>query len=82
MTLQVLPFDRGNSSAATGPFTMLRFAEDDLPDVVYLEQLTSAVYLDKPTDVGLYRKAMDRIATAAATPAESRALLSRLAHQL
>ena len=55
VTLQVLPFDRGGPAAAAGPFTMLRFAEDDLPDIVYLEQLTSAVYLDKPADVELYR---------------------------
>ena len=70
MTLQVLPFDRGSQAAAAGPFTMLRFAEDDLPDIVYLEQLTSAVYLDKPADVELYRRAMDRIAVAAASPTE------------
>ena len=56
VTLQVLPFDRGGPAAAAGPFTMLQFAEDDLPDIVYLEQLTSAVYLDKPTDVELYRR--------------------------
>ena len=68
VTLQVLPFDRGGPAAAAGPFTMLQFAEDDLPDIVYLEQLTSAVYLDKPADVELYRSAMDRIAAAAATP--------------
>ena len=79
VTLQVLPFDRGGPAAAAGPFTMLRFAEDDLPDIVYLEQLTSAVYLDKPADVDLYRRAMDRIAAAAATPDDSRALLMELA---
>jgi hypothetical protein len=33
----------------------LRFAERDLPDVVYLEQLTSALYLDKREDVDHYR---------------------------
>ena len=82
VTLQVLPFDRGGAAAATGPFTMLQFAEDDLPDIVYLEQLTSAVYLDKPGEVRRYRTAMDRVAAAAATPADSRALLTALAQQL
>jgi hypothetical protein len=82
VTLQVLPFDRGGPAAATGPFTMLQFAEDDLPDIVYLEQLTGAVYLDKPTEVERYRTAMDRVATAAATPTESRALLKTITHQL
>ena len=57
----------------TGPFTVLRFAEPDLPDIVYIEQLTSAVYLDKHAEVERYRAAMDRIADAALTPAESSA---------
>jgi hypothetical protein len=82
VTLQVLPFDRGGPAAATGPFTMLQFAEDDLPDIVYLEQLTSAVYLDKAAEVERYRTAMGRIATAAATPDDSRALLKTIAYQL
>ena len=80
--VQVLPFRSGAHAAAGGSFTILRFAEPDLPDIVYLEQLTSAVYLDKPADVELYRRAMDRIATAAATPDNSRALLTRLAQKL
>jgi transcriptional regulator with XRE-family HTH domain len=50
VTLQVLRFADASSAAVTGPFTVLRFAEPDLPDVVYIEQLTSAVYLEnRPT---------------------------------
>lgn len=79
--LQVLTFDRGGEAATAGPFTLLRFAEPDLPDVVYMEQPTSAMYLDKPTDVEFYRGAMDRIALAALDPTESRALLRRLADE-
>jgi transcriptional regulator with XRE-family HTH domain len=82
VTLQVLPFDRGSRPAAAGPFTMLQFAEDDLPDIVYMEQLTSAVYLDKRMDVELYREAMERITDAALTPAESCAYLTDRAAQL
>ena len=81
VVLQVLPFDRGSQAAAAGPFTVLRFAEPDLPDIVYMEQLTSAVYLDKPADVEFYRAAMDRIAVAALCPDDSRALLHRLAQE-
>ena len=81
VTLQVLRFDDA-ASAVTGPFTVLRFAEPDLPDVVYIEQLTSAVYLDKHAEVDHYRAAMDRIVDAAASPDESRTLLRRLAREL
>ncbi len=59
--LQVAPFHFGGHAAAGGPFTILRFAEADLPDIVYLEQLTSALYLDKRSDVDQYASVMDRL---------------------
>ena len=52
-TLQVAPLPAG-AYAAPGSFSILRFAVPELPDVVYLEQLTSAMYLDKPSDVDRY----------------------------
>jgi Domain of unknown function (DUF5753)/Helix-turn-helix domain len=61
VTLQIVPFMRGGHAAAGGPFSILRFAEPDLPDVVYLEQLTSAVYLDKPENVDRYMAVMERL---------------------
>jgi hypothetical protein len=61
VTLQVVPFELGGHAAAGGPFSILRFAERDLPDVVYLEQLTSALYLDKREDVDHYLAVMERL---------------------
>jgi hypothetical protein len=61
VTLQIVPFMRGGHAAAGGPFSILRFAEPDLSDVVYMEQLTSAVYLDKPEDVDCYLAVMERL---------------------
>ncbi|MGH4020035.1 MAG: helix-turn-helix domain-containing protein, partial [Pseudonocardiaceae bacterium] len=46
ITLQVMSFGFGGHAAAGGPFTILRFSEPDLPDIVYLEQLTSSLYLE------------------------------------
>ena len=71
ITIQVMPFQAGGHSAAGGPFSILRFAEPDLPDVVYLEQLTSALSLDKPEVVDSYLKVMERVCMEAATPADS-----------
>jgi transcriptional regulator with XRE-family HTH domain len=70
VTLQVVPFEAGGHAAA-GPFSILRFAEPDLPDVVYLEQLASALYLDKPEVVDNYLLVMERLCMDAATPADS-----------
>lgn len=79
VTLQVLTFRSGGLAAAGGPFAVLRFAEPDLPDVVYLEQLTGAVYLDKRPEVEQYLAGMERICVQAETPAATRTLLRDLA---
>jgi transcriptional regulator with XRE-family HTH domain len=71
ITIQIMPFQVGGHSAAGGAFSILRFAEPDLPDVVYLEQLTSSLYLDKPEVVDSYLKVMERVCMEAATPADS-----------
>jgi transcriptional regulator with XRE-family HTH domain len=71
MTLQVIPFGFGGHAAAGGAFTLLRFPDQTLPDVVYIEQLTSALYLDKREDVDTYLEAMERLSVEADTPARS-----------
>ena len=59
--LQVIPFHAGGHAAAGGAFSVLRFPEQDLPDVVYVEQLTGALYLDRREDVEAYAAAMERL---------------------
>jgi hypothetical protein len=66
------------ASAAATPgtaVTYLRFAQGFLPDVAYLEHMTSAVYLDRLDDVDRYRAALDELSALAATPAASRVIL-------
>lgn len=82
VTLQVVPYNSGGHAAAGGPFTILRFAETDLPDIVYLEQLTSALYLDKRTDVDHYLAVMERLCVQAAPPATTRDMLRELLDEL
>ncbi|WP_030705337.1 helix-turn-helix domain-containing protein [Streptomyces griseus] len=78
ITLQVMPFSHGGHAGESGSFTMLRFPESDLSDIVYLEQLTSALYLDKPEEVAQYEKAMAGLAQDSPTPEDSRDLLRGL----
>src|SRR5260221_8445461 len=70
VSLKIIPLEMGGHAAAGGPFSILRFSERDLPDVVYLEQLTSALYLDKRETVDHYLVVMDRLCVAA-LPASS-----------
>ena len=76
VTLQVIPLYSGAHAAVGGPFSILRFSEPDLPDIVYLEQLTSALYLDKEQDVQHYLMVMDRLCVQAKPPAETIRFLS------
>jgi transcriptional regulator with XRE-family HTH domain len=71
VTVQVIPFNAGGHAAAGGAFSLLSFGDFDVPDVVYLEQLTSAQYLDKPDVVHGYLAVMDRLCADALTPAGS-----------
>jgi transcriptional regulator with XRE-family HTH domain len=69
VTIQVVPFARGGHAGAGGSFTILRFAEQDLPDLVYIEQLTGADYLEQRSDVEHYLEVADQLSGAALTPA-------------
>jgi uncharacterized protein DUF5753 len=82
ITLQMVPFKLGGHAAAGGPFSILRFAEPDLPDVVYLEQLTSALYLDKREDVDNYHMVMERLCIDAEPASDIQDTLTRLLDDL
>lgn len=76
--LQVVPFSLGGHSGESGAFTILSFPESDLQDVVYLEQLTSALYLDKREDVAQYEQALVELQQDSPGPDASRDLLRGL----
>ncbi|GAA2072687.1 helix-turn-helix domain-containing protein [Actinomadura alba] len=82
VTLQVLPFDHGGHAAAGGAFSILRFGEPDLPDVVYLEQLTSALYLDKREELDRYLAVMERLCIEAEPVAATTGILKRILSEL
>jgi hypothetical protein len=74
----VIPFQVGGHAAAGGAFTILRFPEEDIPDVVYLEQLTGALYLGKREDVDQYASAMGRLSIEAAPPDRTAEILEQI----
>ncbi|WP_250282975.1 MULTISPECIES: helix-turn-helix domain-containing protein [unclassified Frankia] len=78
LSLQIMPFRFGGHAAEGGAFSILRFPEADLPDIVYIEQLAGAVYLDKREDVDRYMEAMDRLCVDSVPPAASIEVLNRI----
>jgi transcriptional regulator with XRE-family HTH domain len=82
ITLQVMPFRSGRHAAEAGAFTIMRFPEADLPDVVYLEQLTSALYLDKREDVERYSEVMERLSVESEPPEHTADILRDMLRDL
>jgi transcriptional regulator with XRE-family HTH domain len=81
LTLQITPLGMGGHAAPSG-FSILRFSEPDLPDVAYLEHLTSALYFDKKSDVDRYLLAMERLSIISTKPSETPGILTTIINQL
>jgi hypothetical protein len=82
VTLQILPFASGAHPAMVGSFSVLRFADQELPDVVYLEHLTSALYLDRRAEVERYLDVMERLCIDSQPPARTAELLNQILDEL
>jgi hypothetical protein len=81
ITLQVVPFDTGKHPGEV-QFTLLRYAEEELPDLVFMEQLYSALYLDKREDVDMYAEAMERLCLQAPPPERTVEILESAVRRL
>ena len=82
VTLQVVPFAAGGHDAAGGSFTILRFGERDVPDVVYIEQLTGALYLEKPAATDHYLDIMNRLSATSLDPGQTILFLDNVRREL
>ncbi|MFD0742561.1 helix-turn-helix domain-containing protein [Phytohabitans flavus] len=82
VSLQVVPLAAGGYAVAGTPFTILRFPQASLPDVVYIEQLSGALYLDKREDVDYYFDAVNRLFVEAAPLRDTVRILERILHDL
>ncbi|EKX62721.1 helix-turn-helix transcriptional regulator [Streptomyces ipomoeae] len=82
VTLQLTTFDTGPHPGTYGPFVLFRFAMPELPDMVYSEYLTGAVYLDDRSEVATHLEVMDRMAAQAATAQRTKEILRDLRKEL
>jgi hypothetical protein len=82
VNIQVLPFRAGGHAAGGGPVILLRFAGDQLPDVVFLEQLASAIYPSSPTELAYYWDILNHLATKADPPIASAMVLDQIRREL
>lgn len=78
ITIQVLPYAAGWHPAMYGMFNVFRFPDQTLPDVVYSEGLTSACYLNKPSETAAYTEALDRMCTQSASRGQTITILREI----
>jgi transcriptional regulator with XRE-family HTH domain len=82
VTLQVIPFRAGAHAALGQPFVILRFDDPDLPDMVYLEQFTNGLWLDKRDEVDSYAQVMDRLAVQAEDPDRTEEIIAGILNDM
>ena len=80
--VQIMPFTAGEHPAMTGPFVLLDFPESADLGVAVVENMSSALSLEKPDDLRSYAMAFDYVSAAALGPKESRDMLISLAEEL
>lgn len=82
VTLQVVPFSAGAHPGMEGPFLILSFPEQADPDVVYVENTTTGVYLEEESDIHTYTLMFDHLRAAALSVEDSLAMFSTMAERL
>jgi transcriptional regulator with XRE-family HTH domain len=82
ITLQVLPFAKGSHPAMTAGFVILRFPGSIESGVVYLENMTSDIFVEREAEVHRYNLAFGRLREMALEPPQSVALITQIATQI
>ena len=75
ITLQIAEFAAGPHPGTYAPFTLFRFAEPELPDMVFTEYLTGALYLDARQEVAAHLEVLDHMTARAASARRTREIL-------
>ncbi|MGW7268744.1 helix-turn-helix domain-containing protein [Streptomyces sp. NPDC054842] len=75
VTLQIAEYADGPHPGTYTSFTLFRFAEPELPDMVYSEYLTGALYLDSRQEVALHLEVLDHMSARAASAERTKTLL-------
>ncbi|TDC79517.1 helix-turn-helix domain-containing protein [Streptomyces hainanensis] len=82
VSLQIMPFSAGPHPGMFGPFQLFRFEIPELPDIIYAESLTGAVYLDERPDTVAYLEVLDRMGAQAAPVQDTAAILGDIRKEL
>lgn len=79
VTVQALPFGMGSHPGMSGQFAILEFSDESDTSVVYLEGVTSDLYLEKLSDVQSYSMMYEHLRAQALNVEQSRQFISEVA---
>lgn len=82
LTLQVLPFASKAHVNPLGSFKVMEFSDPLDPKLVYLEHLTSSLFLEKEAEVRRYTLVFDHLRAEALSTGESQKLIRQVAEDL
>lgn len=82
VTLQVLPYDVGAHAGLSGPFVIFSFAVPNDAGVVFLENLSSSLYLETHDEVAGYTLVFDALRSSALNPADSLDYIAKVADEV
>jgi transcriptional regulator with XRE-family HTH domain len=82
ITLQLAEFSDGPHPGTYAPFTLFRFGEPELPDMVFTEYLTGALYLDSRTEVSAHLEVLDHMTARAASAQRTKKILREYREEL
>ncbi|MFE3598545.1 helix-turn-helix domain-containing protein [Streptomyces sp. NPDC059142] len=82
VTLQIAEYGAGPHPGTYSPFVLFRFDIPEVPDMVYIEYLTGALYLDEAHEVSAHMQAMDRMVIHAEPAHHTKQLLAAFRREL
>ncbi|QXE35677.1 helix-turn-helix domain-containing protein [Streptomyces sp. GMY02] len=82
VTIQIAEFASGHHPGTYSPFVLFRFAIPEVPDIVYIEYLTGALYLDKAGELSEHKEAMDRMVAHAESAGRTKEILARFRKEM
>ena len=82
ITIQVLPFAAGAHIAIDSPFVLLRFPGPSSSNIVYLENMTSELFIENEAEAYHYSLAFDRLRETALESADSVEFIAQIEHEI
>jgi transcriptional regulator with XRE-family HTH domain len=79
VTVQVMPFEMGAHPGVNGQYAILEFPDASDSSVVYLEGVTSDLYLEKTHDVQSYSVMYEHLRAEALNPDQTREFIEKVA---